>query len=87
MAVNIVMPQAGQDLEVGLVKQWLKREGDAVTKGEPIVEIETEKIALEVEAPASGILRRIVVPDDTETPIFSIIGIIGSEDEVIDQTV
>jgi pyruvate/2-oxoglutarate dehydrogenase complex dihydrolipoamide acyltransferase (E2) component len=84
MAVNVVMPQAGQDLEVGLVKQWLKKEGDAVRRGEPIVQVETEKIALDVEAPIDGILRRIVVPDGEETAIFAVIGIIGSADEDID---
>jgi pyruvate dehydrogenase E2 component (dihydrolipoamide acetyltransferase) len=81
--VKIIMPQAGQDLETGLVKQWLKAEGDAVQKGEPIVSIETEKVSLEVEAPASGVLLRIVVPDETETAIFSTIGIIGQPGEDI----
>lgn len=84
MAVNVVMPQGGQDLEVGLVKQWLKREGDPVRKGEPIVQIETEKISLDVEAPADGVLRRILVPDGTETAIFAVIGIIAGADEEID---
>lgn len=83
MAVNIVMPQAGQDLETAMVVQWLKREGDAVQKGEPLVQIESEKISLEIEAPADGFLRRIVVPDNTEAAILSVIGIIGSADEVI----
>ena len=63
MAVKVIMPQAGQDLETGTVKQWLKAEGDAVAKGEPIVQIETEKVTLDVEAPAAGVLLRIVVPD------------------------
>jgi pyruvate/2-oxoglutarate dehydrogenase complex dihydrolipoamide acyltransferase (E2) component len=81
MAVNIVMPQAGQDLEVGTVVEWLKREGDPVAKGEPVVQIQTEKITLDIEAPAAGVLRRILVPDGTEAPILSVIGIIGAEDE------
>ncbi len=63
MAVKVIMPQAGQDLDTGVVKQWHKAEGDAVAKGEPIVQIETEKINLELEAPASGVLLRILVPD------------------------
>ena len=83
MAVNVVMPQAGQDLETGTVVQWLKREGDPVRKGEPIVQIETEKLSLDVESPIDGVLRRILVPDGTETPILSVIGILGSADEVI----
>jgi pyruvate dehydrogenase E2 component (dihydrolipoamide acetyltransferase) len=83
MAVKVIMPQAGQDLETGLVKQWLKAEGDAVAKGEPIVQIETEKVSLDVEAPAAGVLLRIVVADATETAIFSTIGIIGQPGEDI----
>ena len=81
MAVNVIMPQAGQDLETGIVRQWLKAEGDEVAKGEPIVQIETEKVSLEVEAPAAGVLLRILVPDETETAIFSVIGIIGQPGE------
>ena len=81
MAVKVVMPQAGQDLETGVVKRWLKAEGDAVTRGEPLVEVETEKITLDVEAPASGVLLKILVPDETETLILSTIGIIGAPDE------
>jgi len=83
MAVKVIMPQAGQDLETGTVKRWLKAEGDPVAKGESIVEVETEKIAVEVEAPASGILLKIVVPEDTEAPIFSTIAIIGQPGEDI----
>lgn len=81
MAVNVIMPQAGQDLETGIVKHWLKAEGDSVAKGEPIVQIETEKVSLDVEAPAAGVLLRILVPDDTETAIFSTIGVIGQPGE------
>jgi pyruvate dehydrogenase E2 component (dihydrolipoamide acetyltransferase) len=83
MAVKVIMPQAGQDLETGIVRQWLKAEGDVVAKGEPIVSVETEKVTLDVEAPAAGVLLRIVVPADAETPIFSTIAIIGQPGEDI----
>lgn len=83
MATKVVMPQAGQDLESGVVRQWLKAVGDPVAKGEPLVEIETEKINLAVESPAEGYLLQIVVPDDTETPILSTIGWIGQPGETI----
>jgi len=73
MAVNVIMLQAGQDLETGIVRQWLKAEGDVVAKGEAIVQIDTEKVSLEVEAPAAGA--------QTETAIFSVIGIIGQPGE------
>jgi pyruvate/2-oxoglutarate dehydrogenase complex dihydrolipoamide acyltransferase (E2) component len=83
VAVKVIMPQAGQDLETGTVKHWLKAEGDTVAKGESLVQIETEKIAVDVEAPASGVLLRIVVPDETEVPIFSTIAVIGQPGEDI----
>ena len=51
MATKIIMPQAGQDIEEGRVVRWLKSEGDTVKKGEPICEVETEKVVFEVEAP------------------------------------
>ena len=83
MAVKVIMPQAGQDLETGTVKHWLKAEGDTVARGESLVQIETEKIAVDVEAPAAGVLLRIVVPDETETAIFATIGVIGQPGEDI----
>jgi len=83
MAVNVIMPQAGQDLETGIVKHWHKAEGDLVAKGEPIVQIETEKVNLDVEAPVAGVLLRILAPDETEVAIFATIGIIGEPGEDI----
>lgn len=82
MAVKeIVMPQAGQDLEVGTVREWLKQVGDPVTKGESIVVVETEKISLDVTSPIDGVLREIRAPDGTEAAIFSVIGVVASADE------
>jgi pyruvate dehydrogenase E2 component (dihydrolipoamide acetyltransferase) len=78
---NLVMPQAGQDLEVGKVLDWYKQVGDRVAKGEPVASVETEKISLDIESPIDGYLREIVVPADTETPILSVIGVIATEDE------
>lgn len=83
MAVKVIMPQAGQDLETGVVKHWYKAEGDTVAKGEPIVQIETEKVNLDVEAPATGVLLRVLVPDETETAIFSTLAVIGQPGEDI----
>jgi pyruvate/2-oxoglutarate dehydrogenase complex dihydrolipoamide acyltransferase (E2) component len=81
VAAKVIMPQAGQDLETGTVKRWLKAVGDPVAKGEAIVEIETEKLAVEVEAPVAGTLLKILVPEETEAAIFSTIAIIGQPGE------
>jgi len=81
MAVRVVMPQAGQDLETGTITAWLKGEGDTVARGEPIVSIETEKISVEVEAPAAGTILRILAPAGAEVPILATIAIIGMPGE------
>jgi pyruvate/2-oxoglutarate dehydrogenase complex dihydrolipoamide acyltransferase (E2) component len=81
MATRVVMPQAGQDLETGVVRHWLRAEGDRVAKGESLVEVETEKLTLEVEAPVTGVILRILAPDGTEVPVLSTIAIIGEPGE------
>ena len=78
---KIVMPQGGQDLEVGTVREWLKQVGDPVKKGEPVVLVETEKISLDVVSPGDGFLRQILAPDGSEVAIFAVIGIVADEDE------
>jgi pyruvate dehydrogenase E2 component (dihydrolipoamide acetyltransferase) len=78
---NLVMPQAGQDLEVGKVLEWYKQVGDRVRKGESVALVETEKITLDIESPIEGYLREIVVPADTEAAILSTIGVVATDDE------
>src|SRR5438270_7249597 len=75
------MPKLGLTMQSGKVMSWLKREGDAVALGEPLLEIESEKVSFTVEAPAAGILRRILVSNDEEVPVSTLVGYIGSADE------
>ncbi len=63
MATAIIMPKLGFDMSSGKVVRWLKNEGDAVRKGEPVLEIETDKATVEVEADADGVLGKILVHD------------------------
>ena len=56
MAINIVVPELGESVVEARVAQWLKKQGDAVAAGEPLVELETEKIDLEVSAERAGVL-------------------------------
>ena len=84
MATKIIMPQAGQDIEEGRVVKWLKSEGDTVKKGEPICEVETEKVVFEVESPADGILYKIIVSDDEKVKIFDTIGVLADPNEKVD---
>jgi len=84
MAEKIIMPQGGQDITEGRVVRWLKSEGDAVSKGEVICEVETEKAVFEVESPQDGILVKIVVPVGKVVKIFSTIGVVAAADEKVD---
>ena len=69
MPTNIIMPALEMAQETGKVVRWLKRPGDTVRKGEPIVEIETDKVTVEIEAPASGILREITANEGDVVPV------------------
>jgi len=59
MPVEVIMPALGMAQETGKVVRWHKAEGDAVTKGEPLLEIETDKVTVDIEAPADGTLAGI----------------------------
>lgn len=83
MAIEIIMPKAGMDMEEGTVIKWLKQEGDKVENGEPILEILTDKVNMEVEAEASGTLLKILAQEGEVLPVFSVIGYIGNDGENI----
>ncbi len=76
MATDVIMPKVDMDQETGTVAQWVKQEGDEVKLGETILEIETDKVAIEVEAPASGILSNILVEVGETVPIATVIAYI-----------
>ena len=59
MATDVIMPALGVAQEKGTLLNWLKAEGQSVTKGEPLMEVETDKATVEIEAPASGILTNV----------------------------
>ena len=63
MATEIKLPRLGQGMESGTIVKWLKSEGDAVEKGEPLYELDTDKVTQEVEAEASGVLLQIAVSE------------------------
>ncbi len=76
MAVEIKMPKWGMMMERGRIVKWLKKEGDKVEKGEPMVEIEAEKIVNVVEAPVSGKIVKILAKEDEEYPVGEVLAII-----------
>jgi len=87
MVVEIIMPKLGQTMEKGTIVEWLKKEGDRVEKGEPILVIETDKATLEVEARGSGILRKILAREGEVVPVTKVIGYIAEEGEPLPETV
>ena len=76
MAKDVIMPALGMAQETGTLIQWLKSAGDSVTKGEPLMEIETDKATVEIEAPASGILSNITAKAGDVIPVGQRIALI-----------
>jgi len=74
---SVQMPRLSDSMETGKILRWLKKEGEDVKKGEPLVEIESDKANIEVEAYASGKLRKILVPEGESAPIGAVIAEIG----------
>src|SRR5579883_3124270 len=68
MATDVILPALGMSQDSGKIVRWLKGEGDQVAQGEPLAEIETDKATVEIEAPATGSLARIVVAAGAEDP-------------------
>jgi len=83
MATDVIMPKVDMDQETGTVGEWLKKEGDTVKQGEDILVIETDKVAIEVEAPASGILSGILVQEGETVPIATTIAYILEPGEAL----
>ena len=77
MVKEILMPKLGETMKEGVITKWLKEEGDQIKKGEPIVEIDIEKIVTEITAPESGILLKKIAQEGEIVPVKGIIGIIG----------
>src|SRR4029453_16901115 len=75
------MPALELAQETGKVLKWLKNPGDAVTKGEPIVEIETDKVTVEIEAPAAGVLRDVTAQPGDVVPVGKTIALIFAAGE------
>jgi pyruvate dehydrogenase E2 component (dihydrolipoyllysine-residue acetyltransferase) len=82
VATEIKLPRLGQGMEAGTIVRWLKSEGEQVEKGEPLYELDTDKVTQEVEADASGVLLKIAVAEG-EVPVGQTIAVIGEEGEQV----
>ncbi|HUW35666.1 MAG TPA: dihydrolipoamide acetyltransferase family protein [Planctomycetota bacterium] len=81
------MPKLGQTMEEGTIEKWLKKEGDTVTKGEPLFEVTTDKATLEVEAFVSGTLLKVLVNEGETVPVNEVIAFVGEKGEAVPETV
>ncbi len=77
MSVNIVVPEMGESVVDARVRRWLKQAGDAVTVGEALVELETDKVDVEVSASKSGVLESIAHPEGADVKIGDVLGVIS----------
>ncbi len=82
MANEVKLPRLGQGMEAGTVNKWLKSEGDTVAKGEPLFEVDTDKVTQEVESDYAGVLLKIVLPSG-EAPVGQTIAWIGEAGEEV----
>jgi len=85
MAQQVIMPKWGLTMKEGKVVRWLKGEGDTVTAGEPLFEVETDKITNSVEAPASGVLAQIIVPEGDVAPVQAVLAVIAAAGETVEK--
>ena len=85
MALKFGMPSLGHTMEKGKVIEWLKQEGQTVSKGEPLLVVETDKVVTEVEAPADGVVLRILVKPDEERPIGATLALLGTPGEALSE--
>jgi pyruvate dehydrogenase E2 component (dihydrolipoamide acetyltransferase) len=83
MSSQVTLPRLGQGMESGTIVRWLKSEGDRVEKGEPLYELDTEKVTQEVEADASGVLLRILAGEGEEIDVGKAVAVIGEEGEEV----
>ena len=76
MATEVIIPTLGEVVQEVVIAQWLKAEGDPVTPGEPLLEVESEKVTVEVESPAAGTLARILFPKGAKVPVTHVVAVV-----------
>ena len=85
LATPIIMPKMGMTQEEGTLLQWYKKEGERVAKGEPLFEVMTDKVTMDIEAPAAGILRAVKVQPNEVVPVTQVIAYIAAPDEEFEE--
>jgi pyruvate/2-oxoglutarate dehydrogenase complex dihydrolipoamide acyltransferase (E2) component len=80
MKKEVIMPKVGLDMEEGTIVNWLKKVGDHVEAGEPLMSIETDKAITDIESAVTGTLVEIVVPEDEAVAITTVVGYIEADE-------
>src|SRR3712207_3187222 len=80
---EVIMPKMGDAMEEGTLVKWLKSEGDEVSEGDPIAEIETDKVTLELEAENAGTLAQLIASEGQDIPVGEPIAFIAGEGEEV----
>src|ERR1044072_6575430 len=83
MASKVIMPQLSPTIEDGQIARWLRKEGDKVSMGEPLAEVDTDKATMEMQALANGVLRKILINEGESAPLGQLIAVIGEPNEDI----
>jgi len=86
MVTKVVMPKLSLTMKEGTVGKWYKKEGDTVEKGEPVVEVISEKATYDLESPAAGVLRKILVGEGVDAPVNAVLAVITAPGEVFSET-
>ena len=81
MPTEVILPRVDMDMSTGKVSKWFVEENAKVQKGQVIFEIETDKAAMEIEAPASGIIRDVTGEEGKDVPVGSVVAMIYGENE------
>ena len=79
MATDIKVPTLGESVTSATVARWMKQEGEAVAADEPLVELETDKVTVEVNAPSAGVLTSISAPEGSEVPVGALLGVLDAD--------
>ncbi|MGH7904911.1 MAG: lipoyl domain-containing protein, partial [Candidatus Dormibacteraceae bacterium] len=80
MAVPVLLPRFNMEMEEGTVLRWIVAEGQPVREGDPLCQVETDKVNMEVESPAAGVLAAIRVPPGGTVPVTSILAYVAADE-------
>ncbi len=85
MSTDVILPQWGMNMQEGTLVKWLKKEGDQVAQGEPLVEVETAKINSELEAPAAGVLAYVLAAEGSTVSVGTVVALIAAPGEKVER--